>query len=64
MKFDIYSLELAESLFYFVSKPDIYENFIEVIELNGDMSMAEYVDEFKSEEFKQWCKQEYGFQFE
>lgn len=64
MKFDIYSYELTEALFYFVSIPDIYDNFVEVISLNGDMSMAEYVDTFKREEFKSWCKQEYGFIFD
>lgn len=59
MKCNLYSSELAEPLFYFISNDERYTDFIECITVNGDMSIAEYVETFKLREFRAWLLTEY-----
>ncbi len=50
---DVYSDELAEALFHFVSKEERYIHFCKCCEIS-DLSIAEYVDKYCKSEFEEY----------
>ena len=51
---DITDWSLAEDIYFFVSSPEVWEDFCRCQEKEGPLSMAEYVDRFKMNEFEVW----------
>lgn len=47
---DIFSVDYAEAIYYFVSQPHILEDF----RSKDNLSFAEYVQIYKLEEFTAW----------
>lgn len=53
---DITDWNLAESIYWYVSSPEVWQDFCQRQEKEGPLSMAEYVDRFRIVEFEEWLQ--------
>ena len=56
---DIYSDDAAEALLLYVGQNEIFEDFCVKNQID-EISILEYVVNYRLEDFKKWCLSEYG----
>lgn len=54
-RYHISNPEIAEAIFHYISREDVYEDFCDVCSIR-DLSMAEFICIFKQEMFKNYCR--------
>lgn len=58
MAVDIYDVEIAEALLYYVQQADVFEDMCQKA-VEYDFSIAEYVHNFRYSDFQEWFEKNY-----